>query len=82
MQDKKPHPGFLSKESVFQVAEACARVVSAPSSRTKHVACAELLRGAGTRRLLYLQLHSLPAEVSLVVRQSHRVQTVFHAPIY
>jgi len=60
MQDKKAHPGLLSKECVFQVAEACARVVSAPSSRTKHVACAELLRGAGTTRLLYLQLHSLP----------------------
>ena len=44
MQDKKAHPGLLSKESVFQVAEACARVVSAPSSRTKHVASAGLLK--------------------------------------
>ncbi len=82
MQDKKAHPGLLSKESVFQVAEACARVVSAPSSRTKHVASAGLLKSAETRRLLYLQLHSLPAEVSLVVCQSRRVQTAFHASIY
>lgn len=76
VQDKETHPGLLSKESVFQVAEACARVVSAPSSRTKHVACAGLLTGSGTRRLLYLQLHSLPAVFSLVVRQSRCADTL------
>ncbi len=76
MQDKEAHPGFLSKESIFQVAEACARVVSAPSSRTKHVACEGLLTGSGTRRLLYLQLHSLPALFSLVVCQSRCANTL------
>ena len=82
MQDKKAHPGLLSKESVFQVAEDCARVVSAPSSRTKHVASAGLLKARRQDGCCTLQLHSLPAEVSLVVCQSRRVQTAFHASIY